>query len=241
MKRMLSYIKPVWPGVLLAVLLSLGGNGAALLGPRYSGLAIDCISAGAGQVDIPRALGYAGLMAACYGISFLLTFLLSVLMLYISRSVVTRMRQDVFEKLMTLPAYYFDTHPAGDIISRISYDIDLLNTSISTDVVTVCSSVISVVGALVMMLSISPPLILVFCITLPITIQITRRRTRVVKPLFRVRSRKNGELNSFAEENLTGMDTLKIYCQEENTSEKFRKVNRAAADAAYEAEYIWRR
>ena len=238
MKRMLSYIKPVWPGVLLAVLLSLGGNGAALLGPRYSGLAIDCISAGAGQVDIPRALGYAGLMAACYGISFLLTFLLSVLMLYISRSVVTRMRQDVFEKLMTLPAYYFDTHPAGDIISRISYDIDLLNTSISTDVVTVCSSVISVVGALVMMLSISPPLILVFCITLPITIQITRRRTRVVKPLFRVRSRKNGELNSFAEENLTGMDTLKIYCQEENTSEKFRKVNRAAADAAYEAEYM---
>ena len=238
MRRILSYIKPVWPGILLAVILSLGGNVAALLGPRYSGMAIDCVSAGAGHVDIPRALGYAGLMAVCYVLSFILTFGLSVLMLRISRSVITRMRQDVFEKLMTLPAYYFDTHPAGDIISRISYDIDLLNTSLSTDVVTICSSVISVVGALVMMLAISPPLVLVFCITIPLTIQITRRRARVVKPLFRVRSGKNGELNSFAEENLTGMDTLKIYCQEKNTMEKFRSVNQAAADAAYEAEYM---
>lgn len=238
MKRMSGYLKPVLPGLVLAVCLSLAGNGAALLGPRYSGMAIDCISAGPGQVDIARAWSLAVKMAVCYLISFGLTYGLSALMLHISRTVVVKMRQDVFEKLMTLPANYMDTHPTGDIISRISYDIELLNTSLSTDVVSLCSSVITVIGALVMMLAISPPLILVFGITVPFTFRITRKRAKVVKPLFRRRSRKNGALNGFAEERLSGLETLHVYCQEENTVRQFAQVSQEAADAAYDAEYM---
>ncbi len=119
------------------------------------------------------------------------------------------MREDVFRRLVELPVRYFDSHQTGDIISRISYDIDTVNASLSNDLLQVATSAITVVGSLVMMLAISPMLVLVFAVTIPISILFTRYMTRKVRPLFRKRSLKLGELNGFVEEIITGQKTIK--------------------------------
>lgn len=221
----------------LAVVCTLGSNLFSLIGPKLTGLSIGAIEAGKGRVDFKTVFYYAAWMAAFYVISALMSYGLQVLMLTISRKVVYRMRQDVFEKLMSLPVGYFDIHQTGDIISRISYDIDTVNASLSNDLVQLFTTVITVVGALVMMLTISPLLVLVFAVTVPLSVLITRYITGRTRPLFRLRSAKLGAMNGFVEEMITGQKTLKAYGREEYTQRRFDLKNKEAVDAYYRAEY----
>lgn len=223
--------------LLLAFICTIGSNLFSLIGPKLTGLSIGAIELGKGAVDFQWVFYYAAWMAVFYVISALMSYGLQVLMLTISRRVVYRMRQDVFEKLMTLPVGYFDVHQTGDIISRISYDIDTVNASLSNDLVQILTTVITVVGALVMMMTISPKLVLVFAFTVPLSVFTTKRITGITRPLFRQRSAKLGELNGFVEEMISGQKTLKAYSREEYTQGRFDGKNKAAVDAYYKAEY----
>lgn len=221
----------------LALVCTLGSNLFSLIGPKLTGLSIGAIEPGRGEVDFGKVFYYAAWMAGFYVVSAMMSYGLQVLMLTISRKVVYRMRQDVFEKLMTLPVGYFDVHQTGDIISRISYDIDTVNASLSNDLVQLLTTVITVVGALVMMLTISPRLVLVFAFTVPLSLLITKSITGKTRPLFRQRSAKLGEMNGFVEEMISGQKTLKAYGREEYTQKRFDKKNKDAVDAYYRAEY----
>lgn len=221
----------------LALLLTISSNLFSLIGPMLSGYAIDAIEPGMGRVQFQQVFFYAGWMVLFYVISSALSYGLAVLMIYISRMVVYRMRRDVFHRLMELPIGYFDTHQTGDIISRISYDIDTINTSLSNDLVQILATVITVIGALAMMIVISPKLVLIFVFTVPLSMILTKFITRKTRPLFRLRSKKLGELNGFVEEMISGQKTLKAYHQEEHTIAKFDTKNREAVDAYYRAEY----
>ncbi len=223
--------------LLFAVILSIVSNLLMLIGPMLSGYAIDSIEPGFQKVDFSKVLYYAAWMLGFYIISSILSYSLSVLMIQISRKVIFRMRKDVFDKLMELPIGYFDTHQTGDIISTISYDIDTVNTSLSNDIVHIFSSFITIVGAFVMMILISPKLVLVFVFTVPLSMFLTTLITGKTRPLFRKRSAKLGELNGFAEEIITGQKTLKAYSQEQNTLLKFENKNTEAVEAYYKSEY----
>lgn len=223
--------------LLLALLLTIGSNLFSLVGPMLSGYAIDAIELGIGKVEFQRVFYYAGWMLLFYLVSSVLSYGLAVLMIHISRKVVYQMRRDVFHRLMELPVGYFDTHPIGDIISRISYDIDTVNTSLSNDLVQIFATLITVIGALIMMLVISPKLVLIFAFTVPFSIVLTKWITGKTRPLFRLRSRKLGELNGFVEEMISGQKTLKAYHQEEHTIAKFDAKNKEAVEAYYRAEY----
>ena len=159
-------------------------------------------------------------------------------MLQITKRIVSTMRSNIFDRLMRLPVSFFDTHAAGDIISRITYDVDTINTSLSNDVVSLAASFITVIGSLVMMLLISPPLVLIFVVTVPLTIFFIKKLTGLTRPLFRARSGKLGELNGFIEEMLAGQKSLKAYHQEVNTIGKFQAKNEEAVDAYYRADYM---
>lgn len=223
--------------LLSALILTIGSNLLALMGPMLSGYAIDAIEPGPGKVVFSRVFYYAGLMVLFYLFSSILSYILSILMIHISRKVVYQMRNDVFVHLMELPVGYFDTHQTGDIISRISYDIDTINTSLANDLVQILTTFITVIGAFAMMIAISPKLVLIFAFTVPLSILLTKLITGKTRPLFRLRSRKLGELNGFVEEMITGQKTLKAYHQEENTIQKFDERNAEAVEAYYRAEY----
>ncbi len=223
--------------LLFALFLTVGSNLLSLVGPMLSGYAIDAIEPGMGQVIWRQVFFYAGWMIVFYLISSVLSYGLSVLMIDISRKVVYQMRKDVFHQLMELPIGYFDTHQIGDILSRISYDIDTINTSLSNDFVQILATFITVIGALSMMIVISPKLVFIFVFTVPLSMVLTKIITGKTRPLFRLRSRKLGELNGFVEEMISGQKTLKAYHREDYTIAKFDIKNTEAVDAYYQAEY----
>lgn len=223
-------------GMFAVLALSLLSNVLALLGPRLSGAAIDAITGGE-HVNFPSVYRYALLMLAFYAVSAGLSFLISVYMVRLSQKIVSAMRCDAFQSISRLPVGFTDRHAIGDILSVISYDIDTLSTSLAHDVVQILSSVVTVVGSLYMMLTISPLLILVFAVTIPLSVFITRFITSRTRPLFRSRSRKLGELNGFVEEMLSGLKTAKAYHREDYTIDRFDKKNEEAVQAYYKSEY----
>lgn len=221
----------------LAILLSIGSNLLALIGPMLSGFAINAIEPGRGAVEFDKVFYYCALMIIFYAVSSFLAFLLSILMIQLSQKTVYRMRKDVFDKLAELPVGYFDRFQTGDIISHITYDIDTINASLSNDVVQILTSIITVVGSLVMMLVISPEMVLIFAVTIPASVFLTKYMTGKFRPLFRKRSAKLGELNGFVEEMISGQKTIKAYHREETIIERFDDKNQETVEAYYNAEY----
>ncbi len=234
--RLCGYVMKYWYLFIPAILMTLFSNQLSLLGPRYSGIAIDAIAHKDGvQFDVVKENIVK--MILCYGLSAILSYVLASLMVFIGQKIVFTMRKQVFEKLTTLPVNYFDTHPTGDIISRISYDIDTINSSLSHDLVQIMTSVYTVLGSLIFMWNISKPLIVVFAVTVPVSIFFAKYQTKRIRPLFSIRSRKLGELNGYAEEMLTGCRSIQAYERENVISGRFNERNKDSMDAYYDADY----
>ena len=210
-KRLAGYLLQHKLLAFLALAIMLTSNLLALAAPMFSGKAINAIKPGVGQVDMDTVLHYCILMAICYIVSGILSYTLAIIMMILSKKIVYTMRRQVFDHLTELPVGFFDTHATGDIISHISYDIDVVNASLSHDLLQILTSVVTVVGSLIMMATIAPVLIAVFAITVPASILFTKWRTKKMHPLYRARSSKLGELNGYAEEMLSGQKTIKAY------------------------------
>jgi len=222
--------------VILALILSLSSSLLSLYGPKLSGEAINAIELGAGKVDFDTVWRCATLMAIFYICASIFTYLLNAVMIRLSRSISKQMRHDVFENLTSLPVGFFDRYQTGDIISTITYDVDTVNQSLSSDMLQILQSVVTVTVSFIMMLTIAPKLILIFLITIPATFFFTRWLTTMVRPLFRRRSAKLGELNGFVEEMLNGQKTIRAYGREQEVLKRFDEKNDAAVDAYTVAE-----
>ena len=235
--RLFSYIGAYRTLLIIGIFLALAGNLFALIGPMLSGKAIDAITLGIGKVNFPSVYFYAALMVVCYILSAVISYALALLMLYISQKVVKRLRNDVFSKLTVLPVSYFDHNMSGEIISKISYDIDVISTSLSTDVVQIVASLITIFVSFIMMIIISPVLVLVMLVTIPMALIYTRYMAKKTRPLFHKRSLKLGEMNGFIEEMVSGQKTIKAYAREDITVQKYDFINHEAVNAYYDAEY----
>ena len=221
--------------LLLAMCFSVASSVLALYGPKLSGEALDAIASKNG-VDFETVFRCAILMVIFYISSAVLSYLLHVAMVRLSRAVTKQMRKDIFNNLTALPVGYFDRYQTGDIISTITYDVDTVNQSLSTDLVQILHSVITVVVSFIMMLTIAPKLVIVFAFTVPATFVFVRWLTNMVRPLFRKRSASLGEMNGFVEEMLSGQKTVRAYGREEAVLEKFDEKNLKAVTAYTKAE-----
>ena len=236
LRRLLNYLAAYKWILLLVIGLSFVSNVLALLGPSLAGSAINEAAAGAGRVNFDRVWYYAKRMLLCYLASSLLTIAINVIMMSVSKYIARKMRRDVFHKLMRLPVGYFDTHQAGDIISRVSYDVDVVCTCISTDVVQVVTSVVTVIGSFIMMIYISPLMSIVVVITIPISVSYTVWMRSRTQPRYKKRSASYGVLNGFVEEMLSGQKTIQAYAYEGQVNDRFDQVNQNAAEAYYDAD-----
>lgn len=230
------YLRFRWR-VLAAFALMLASNLFALLGPSLSGKAIDAIDLKTG-VDFSAVGFYCVLMAIFYIVSSAFSYILSVLMIRLSQNIVREMRQDVFDKMLSLPVGDLDRLAAGDLINRISYDIATINASLSNDILQAATGVVTVIGALVGMIATSPLLLCFFAVTIPFSVLITFARGKAMRPLFRKRSAKLADLNGFSEEMLSGLTTIRAYGREEEIYKKFGEKNTEAANAYYRADYV---
>ena len=129
-RRLMTYIDRHIGLTVLAVLTTIAANAAALYIPYFSGRAIDAIGE-AGQVQFEKVIVLCAWMIACIVFNSVLAYVTQRLLIRISSRITAEMRKEVFEHLLEMPVQFFDTHPVGDIISRISYDIDTINASLS--------------------------------------------------------------------------------------------------------------
>lgn len=234
--RLCGYVMKYWYMFLPAVIFTLVSNQLSLMGPKFSGEAIDALTL-PGGVDFAVVKSSTVKMLLCYVVAAAVSYVLSILMIRMSQKIVFTMRKQLFEKLTSLPVGYFDKHPTGDIISRISYDIDTINASLSHDLLQIMTSTYTVVGSVFFMWQISRPLLLVFVVTVPIAVLFTRYRSKRIRPLFHARSKKLGELNGYAEEMLSGCRSIQAYHREEEISRRFDLRNSDSMNAYYKADY----
>lgn len=236
LKRLWKYLGRQRMLIIVAVLLSVTSSILGLYGPKLSGTAINAIDLKTGSVDLDTIIRCVWQMAVCYLISAGLTYYLNFVMIRLSRRVSKQMRHDIFENMSRLPVRFFDGYQTGDLISIITYDVDTVNQSLSTDMVQILNSIVTVVVSMGMMLSIAPKLMLIFVVMVPITFLVTKWLTGIVRPLFRKRSAKLGKLNGFVEEMLSGQKTIRAYGREDIVQDKFNEKNQEAVDAYIKAE-----
>lgn len=232
-KRLTGYIAAHPVHLTSAILLAVISNILALLGPFLAGKAIDAME---GQHYIPSVVRIVLVMILFYVVAAATGLILSRTMISLSRKIVYRMRKEVFDHLTRLPVHYFDVHQTGDLVSRITYDIDTINTSLSVDTVQLFTSIISMTVSLIMMIAISPMLMLIFFVTIPLSILFTKKMAAITRPKYRRRSEKLGEMNGYAEEIISATGVIKAYHQEEVILSRFDQRNRSAGEASNHAE-----
>ena len=237
LRTLLIYIGQYKWILALTFVLCFISNILALLGPSLAGSAINEAAAGIGKVSFERVFYYARRMLLCYVLSSVITVMINFVMVLVSKWIAGKMRKGVFDKLMRLPVGYFDQNQAGDIISRVSYDIDVVSTCISTDLVQILTSLVTVAGSFAMMLYLSPVLAVVVVVTIPMAVIYTTKMRGITQPRFVRRSRNYGIMNGFVEEMFSGQKTIMAYAYEKPVSGKFDRINHDAADAYYEADY----
>ncbi len=236
LKRLWKYLIEYKFLLIVSIIISIICNLLALLGPKLSGHAVDAIQLGVGKVDFQKVFYYAGLMIIIYLIASVLSYLLAVLLVKIGSRVVYNLRNDVYEHLMELPIKFYDSNAIGDIISVLNYDIDTVQASLSNDLVQMLASAITILGSLWMMLTISPKLVLIFTVTIPVSIMLTRYRSKKVRPLYRTRSNDLGDLNGYIEEITGGLKTITVYNRQEVFIRDFQEKNLKTSESNYKAD-----
>ncbi|MDO5009579.1 MAG: ABC transporter ATP-binding protein [Intestinibacter bartlettii] len=237
LKRMSKYLYKYKFTIIISIILTIVSNIFALVGPMLSGYAIEVIEKGKGNIDFSKIFYYAFLMIVFYICSSILSYIISIIMVKTARNVVYSLRKDAFDTLLNLPLSYFDKNSIGDVLSKITYDIDTMGSTLSTDLINILTSIVTLVGSFFMMFTISKKLVLIFFITIPMSVISTKYITNKTRPLFRKRAKKIGDLNGFVEENISGLKIIKAYNKESKTIDEFRTINKNAVDAYYNAEY----
>ena len=230
--RLWKYLSHHKMTLALAILLTFVSSTLGITGTSLAGSAIGAI---AGESE-NGVFYYLVLMVICYTVSATVSYCHSLIMIKISQKMAAKMRADVYNKLVTLPVSFFDSKQAGEIVSTISYDINTVNESVSGDFVQIISSIVTVVYSFVLMLFVSPSLIVVFVITIPLSIIFTNVIGKIVRPLFRRRSASLGEMNGYVEEMIAGHKTIKTYGVESAVISGFDEKNKAASGAYTKAE-----
>ena len=218
------------------MLLLLTGNLLSLAAPLLSGKAVDAIGIRAGGVNFPLVFQNCAGMLGCYALSSLLSYTVASRLIRVSQAVSHDLRKAAFDRMSELPVDYFDTHPAGDLISRVCYDVDTVNATLSTDLLQLGTSVFTVAGSFLMLLLLSPRLTLVFLVTVPASALLTRFQMKCIHPLFRLRSKELGALNGFAEERMGCRRSIRTYGVEDADLTLFDRRNDAASQAYYDAD-----
>lgn len=233
--KLFRYIgKSKYTVIFLLIIVSLVAA-LTLAGPALQANAIDAITIdiekGKLHVDFPKLYTTVAIMGIVYAVSSLLTYLQGITAAKLSQNTVCTMRNDLFAKISRLPIRYTDNHRHGDIMSRMTNDVENISNSVSQSIASLFSGVITLIGSLVMMLYYSPMLTLVAMVTIPLTLLVSTKLSKFMRRYFVEQQKLLGQLNGQIEESVTGYKTVMAYGKEKacvdefaKTAAKYRKV-----------------
>ncbi len=201
----------------------------SIVGTRLNGYTVDTfIKTG----DI-RGLGSICLvMLAIYGVNVFSTYAQNILMIATAQKTAADIRRDLFANLQELPLSYFDTHSSGDLMSRLTNDVDNINLVLSQGVVQLFSGIVMIVGMLIAMLLLNPLLTLIALATTPLMFLGTRFIAGKTQPYFTAQQQELGQLNGFIEETLSGQKVVKLFSHEQKAQQEFSVINQRLTRSA---------
>ncbi len=189
-------------------------------------------------VDIDRMITLLVIMAILYVMSSLMSYIEGIISAKLSQKTVYTLRNDLFKKISRLSIRYTDTHKHGDIMSRMTNDVENVSNAISQSISSLFSSVISLIGAAVLMLMISWQLTLIALVTVPLTVFVSSSLAKIMRKYYVKQQKLLGELNGHIEEMVTGYKTVVSYGKEDEQVERFGKISREFKKASIKAR-IW--
>lgn len=233
MRRLWDYLKrPKWLLIGTVALVALS-SGLALLGPYLMGIAIDTYILEGDLLGLART---ALLMIGAYGASSLATWLQLYVMASVAQRTVRDIRNDLFVKLQTLSLRFFDRRTHGELMSRLSNDVENISNVLSQGVTQFISSVLSVAGVVVVMCLINWRLALVSLVTIPLVVFLSGAMAVQTREGFREQQETLGEMNGIIEETITGQRVVQAYVREQVAIDEFDVANRKLQSAATKAE-----
>ncbi|MBU3203838.1 ABC transporter ATP-binding protein [Clostridium algidicarnis] len=209
-----------------------------LLVPYLIGKAVDALNLGKLYVDFKTLKIIAIVLISTYIMDSLITLFQGFIMAGISQRIVFGLREALFEKLQSLPLMFFDTHTHGEIMSRLSNDIENVSTTISQSTIQLMSSFINIIGAFTMMIILSPLLTVASMVTLPLVLFMTNSIAKRTKVLFKEQQVVLGKLNGHIEESISGIHVVKAFNREDKIIEEFDDLNSNLCEVGIKAQ-VW--
>lgn len=244
-RRLLGYLRPHRTTIIIVFITAILSALFAVVSPRVMGLAttelfegfISKQNGGPG-IDFQYIGIIVLILIGLYVFSSLFSFLMNFLMVNVTQKTVYSLRDEVNEKLEKLPLKYYDTNAHGDILSRVTNDIDTVANTLQQSVVQVITAVITIIGVIIMMFSISWIMTLVVLFTLPISMIFVRMITKRSQKYFKKQQKVLGELNGHVEEMITAHKVVKLFNYEKTSLNKFKNSNDGLYDSGWKAQFV---
>lgn len=247
LKRLLTYLKPRRNRLISVFLAAIMSTIFMIVGPKIMGNAITELFEGAygkfqgipgAAINFDKIGQILLLLAGLYALSSLFSYVQQYIMSSVAQDTVYDLREDVNKKLEKLPLKYFEGRPNGETLSRMTNDIDTIGSTLQQSLTQLITSIVTIVGIIIMMLSISPLLTLISIISLPLSIFAIRPILKRSQKHFADQQRKLGQLNGHIEEIYTGHQVVKAFGYEKKASAQFTEVNEELYKAGSKAQFI---
>ncbi|WP_416388536.1 ABC transporter ATP-binding protein [Fusibacillus kribbianus] len=245
MKKLISYMGRYKWGILTVLIFAVGSTVFHVIGPKVLGKATTKIFNGlTGKLSGGPGIDFAGigkiliLLLTLYGVSALFSFVQGLVMTSISQKVSFRMRKEMSEKINRLPMNYYDTKTHGEVLSRITNDVDTLGQSLNQSITQMITSVTTIVGVFIMMLSISPLMTVLAVLILPVSMTMISFIIKRSQKFFRQQQEYLGHINGQVEENYSGHTVIKVFNREEEVLREFNETNGMLYQSAWKSQFF---
>lgn len=231
--RLCRYLGKFWPLILISVTCIAFTTLGTVYATSLIGVTID---------DYISVFDFPGLWKICftllsiYVVSSIATWLYSYLMLKVGQETVATLRREIFEKFQKLPLKYFDKTTHGELMSRVTNDVDNVSMCLNSSISQILQSILTVIGTFCMMLYLSVPLTIATVVTIPLMLAVTRWVTKHSRKYFKDKQNRLGALNGHIEEIISGQKVVKVFCREEEEIKEFEKLNNDLLDKSVRAE-----
>ena len=244
-RKLIRYMGSFKYAILAVMIFAAGSTVFNVVGPKilskattelFTGMMAKL--AGTGGIDFTKIGRILILLLALYVCSSLFSFIQGWLMTGVSQKLCYRFRQQISEKINRMPMKYFESRTVGEVLSRITNDVDTLGQSLSQSITTLITSVTTLVGTLVMMLSISPLMTLIALVLLPVSGLMIGFVMKHSQKYFVAQQRSLGEINGQIEETYSGQNIIKAFNREEKTLEDFDRTNKELYQSAWKSQFL---
>ena len=243
--KLLTYMGKYKIAVVAVMIFAVGSTILGVAGPKILGNATTELFnglvakiSGTGSIDFPGIGRILLFLMGIYAVSSLLSFIQGWLMAGISQKMSYRLREDIIRKIDRMPLAYFESNTVGDVLSRITNDVDTLGQSLNQSVTQLITSVFTLIGVLVMMLTISPLMTLITIVILPVSVVLVAVIVKRSQKYFFAQQKYLGKINGQIEETFSGHTVVKAFNREEKELEAFRETNGILFESAWKSQFF---